>query len=183
MRAPYLFCLALLALELATPRPARREATARDAGTFWTMQVLIFGSLTAAFWLWSDPRVPAVPLPRWLVPVGAALLALGMALRLWAIQTLGRLFTRKVQVASDQPVVTRGPYHWIRHPSYSGGILEFVALGLSFASLWPCLLASLVPTAAYLLRLRHEEQVLARELGPPYREYMAHTWRLVPFVW
>jgi protein-S-isoprenylcysteine O-methyltransferase len=180
--SPYLFCAALVALELFTRRPDRSEARGRDGGTFWTMQVLIFASLTAAFWMWGDPRVPGLRLPAWTVAAGAALLVAGMAIRLWAIRSLGRFFTRKVQVAADQPVVERGPYRWVRHPSYTGGILEFWALGLSFGSLWPGLLSAVVPTVAYLLRLRHEEAVLAETIGEPYRAYMGRTKRLIPFV-
>jgi protein-S-isoprenylcysteine O-methyltransferase Ste14 len=34
----------------------------------------------------------------------------GLALRVWAVLTLGRSFSTFIQVDADQAVVTRGPY-------------------------------------------------------------------------
>ena len=43
--------------------------------------------------------------------------------------------------------------------------------------------ALLPPLIGFGIRIRREERVLARELGEPYRAYMARTHRLVPGVW
>jgi protein-S-isoprenylcysteine O-methyltransferase len=51
----------------------------------------------------------------------------GLALRTWAVQTLGRFFTLQVHVEPSQQIVQTGPYRWIRHPSYAGAWLTFVA--------------------------------------------------------
>lgn len=39
---------------------------------------------------------------------------------MWAILTLGRWFTYDVRVAEGQPVVTTGPYRWVRHHTSFG---------------------------------------------------------------
>jgi isoprenylcysteine carboxyl methyltransferase (ICMT) family protein len=52
----------------------------------------------------------------------AFLLAIaGIVLRWYAIVTLGRFFSMRVQTTSDQQVVESGPYRFVRHPSYTGG--------------------------------------------------------------
>jgi protein-S-isoprenylcysteine O-methyltransferase Ste14 len=38
-------------------------------------------------------------------------------------------------------------------------------------------------TAAFLRRIRVEEDVLSAVLGEPYRDYMRHTQRLIPAVY
>jgi len=63
---------------------------------------------------------------------GIGLTLLGVALRQWAIATLGRFFVGKVLVQPDQQVITAGPYRWLRHPSYTGFWLEMVGIGAYF---------------------------------------------------
>jgi len=48
----------------------------------------------------------------------------GIALRQWAITTLGQCFVGHVLVQPGQAVVRSGPYRWLRHPSYAGHWLE-----------------------------------------------------------
>src|ERR1700722_15030260 len=49
------------------------------------------------------------------VPIGLALMWLGLALRIWSVVTLGASFRTTVEVDQDQPVVSNGPYRWVRH--------------------------------------------------------------------
>jgi protein-S-isoprenylcysteine O-methyltransferase len=113
----------------------------------------------------------------------AALFAAAIGLRWWAIRVLGRFFTVDVTLQKDHAVVTSGPYAYVRHPSYTGALLAFVALGASFGSWWsvPLLLLPIVPAFAY--RIFVEEAALTRGLGEPYRRYCERTWRLIPWVW
>ena len=70
----------------------------------------------------------------------------------------------------------------MRHPSYSGSLLEFLGVGLSLGSLY-CLLCVFIPPVVTLFyRMRVEEQELLTALGDPYRLYLARTKRLVPYV-
>src|SRR5215207_8969352 len=52
------------------------------------------------------------------VLAGLAVVALGLALRAWAVHELGRFFKFTVVVQADHRVVDTGPYRLIRHPSY-----------------------------------------------------------------
>ena len=52
------------------------------------------------------------------IAAGLAIFVCGVALRMWAIATLGRLFTYDVAIQAGHRVVTSGPYRWVRHPSY-----------------------------------------------------------------
>src|SRR5262249_57390911 len=44
--------------------------------------------------------------------------ALAQALRYWSIRTLGERWNVRVIVVPGDPVVTRGPYRFVRHPNY-----------------------------------------------------------------
>ena len=82
-------------------------------------------------------KVPGATLPGspWLwVVLGCAVGVMGVALRWWTIRTLGKQFTRNLQIAEDHRVVVEGPYRRIRHPSYSGAILMFAGVGLGLGN-------------------------------------------------
>src|SRR5207302_2017957 len=112
----------------------------------------------------------------------AAMLLGGMAFRNWAVFTLGRFFTRVVQVVPGQTVVERGPYRWIRHPSYTGGLVAVLGIGVSMANLLPVVVIGAAHAVTYGYRIRIEERALAESIGEPYREYMRRTKRLIPFL-
>ncbi len=61
---------------------------------------------------------------------GVALMFLAKALKFWAIASLGRRWTYKVLVMPAVPLVTTGPYQWMRHPNYVAVVGELVAMAL-----------------------------------------------------
>jgi protein-S-isoprenylcysteine O-methyltransferase Ste14 len=119
----------------------------------------------------------------WPVALGTLVFALGLALRARAVHELGRFFKFTVVVQTDHRVVDTGPYRLIRHPSYTGLLTIELGLGIALGT-WLSIPACLLPPlVAFSIRLLTEERVLARELGEPYRAYMARTKRLIPGVW
>ncbi|MCB0783598.1 MAG: hypothetical protein KDC02_05085, partial [Flavobacteriales bacterium] len=46
--------------------------------------------------------------------LGALLMLVGLAFRVWAIRTLDRAFSATVQIKEDQQLITSGPYRWLR---------------------------------------------------------------------
>ena len=117
------------------------------------------------------------------VAVGLTALVLGVALRTWAILTLGRFFKFVVVIQDGHHVVDSGPYRFVRHPSYSGGLLALVGAGIALDSWLSILAAAGVPLLAILIRIAVEEARLARDLGDDYRSYARHTKRLIPGLW
>jgi protein-S-isoprenylcysteine O-methyltransferase Ste14 len=107
----------------------------------------------------------------------------GISLRLWSFRTLGRYFTFTVQTSSDQPVINEGPYRVIRHPSYSGLLLVFMAVGLFIGNWWSFVVLTVAIAGGLVFRIRVEERALMQSLGDGYRDYAATHKRLVPLIW
>ena len=105
----------------------------------------------------------------------------GIAFRWYAIARLGRFFTTRVMVASDQTVVDTGPYRLVRHPSYTGALLTVFGVLLSNTN-WLTLACFLLAIPGFAYRMWVEEKALANGLGQPYRDYMRRTKRLIPYV-
>lgn len=115
--------------------------------------------------------------------IGATIGWLGLLLRWWSFATLGSYFTTVVMTSPDQPVVDRGPYRILRHPSYTGLLAAVLGVGLMLGN-WAGAAASfLVILLALVWRLRREERALVEALGSAYLEFVRDRARLVPFVW
>jgi protein-S-isoprenylcysteine O-methyltransferase Ste14 len=117
-----------------------------------------------------------------LMGISLALIAAGVVIRWTAILTLGSLFNTRVVVQQDHRLVRTGLYRWVRHPSYSGLLLVFLGLGLSFGN-WLSVAVIVVPFFAVLLyRIQVEESSLLEALGQDYAEYCKTTKRLLPGI-
>ena len=95
---------------------------------------------------------------------------------------LGKHFTGDVKATEDQPVIENGVYRWVRHPSYTGGMLMYLGTGLALTNWLSVAIIVAAGGAAYLYRVRVEERALQAALGGRYQEYMRRTKRFIPFV-
>ncbi|KAF9912281.1 hypothetical protein EC991_000173 [Linnemannia zychae] len=59
--------------------------------------------------------------------VATALCLLGYALRKWSFVTLDRFFTYQLTIRTGHKLVQSGPYTYLRHPSYTGAIINSIA--------------------------------------------------------
>ena len=90
--------------------------------------------------------------------------------------------TVRIQQERGQTVISTGPYHYVRHPMYAGGLLLFLGTPLLLGS-WYGLLLVLIMIPAGAARAVLEERVLREEL-PGYAAYMEQVkYRLIPYVW
>ena len=130
LRLPALWAVVALGVLASALQPSYRfrdpVRLPEDRGTFRQIMLTVYGTQAAALVELVLRRPPGLPFDAlsW-----GALLAMGagLALRTWAIATLGEWFTLRVGVQPAQPLVQRGPYRVIRHPSYAGALLTLVA--------------------------------------------------------
>ena len=142
--------------------------------------VVIFLGIRAAF----NASQFAIPGDRMLIfDIGIFLILAGAAFRWYSIWVLGKFFTRVVSIQAGQTVVEKGPYRFIRHPSYSGAMLSFLGFGLALTNWLSLALIILGTVIGYGYRVSVEEKALVEGLGQPYRDYMQHTKRFIPFVY
>jgi protein-S-isoprenylcysteine O-methyltransferase len=125
-------------------------------------------------------RMSFISLTAW---VGVVVMLGGVALRVWANETLGRYFTRTLRVQADQTVVSDGPYRLLRHPGYLGDILLWSGAAFTTLNWVAFVIVTLAAFLAYNYRIHVEETMLQETLGAPYRAYAAHTKRLIPFIY
>ncbi len=155
----FLVVIGLTALErlaelVVSARNARwsfaRGGVESGRGHFPAMVALHTGLLVACV---VEVLVADRPFLPWLGWPALALVVVSQALRWWCIATLGPRWNTRVIVVPGLPLVTGGPYRWLRHPNYVVVVLEGIALPLVHTA-WVTALAFTVLNAVLLLRFR-----------------------------
>jgi protein-S-isoprenylcysteine O-methyltransferase len=114
---------------------------------------------------------------------GIVLIWAGILFRFWSIQTLGIFFSTRLIIQEHHELITKGPYKYLRNPSYTGALITFIGFGLGIGN-WLST-AALLCTAliTYAWRIRVEERMLLERFGRTFEDYKKRTWALIPFVW
>ena len=187
MTASHLFnalCLVWAISQLWIGRRRSGDPTkTRDRGTLNLLIVAIFAALAFGIWLaWRDDgQVATRNLP--LLWSGMAAMLAGLLLRWWSVRTLAQYFTVDIAIQPGQELIRRGPYRLLRHPSYTGALLTVFGFGIALGQLLAALVVIVPITAAFLWRIRIEEQMLAQAFPDAYPAYARETRRLIPFIW
>jgi protein-S-isoprenylcysteine O-methyltransferase Ste14 len=114
---------------------------------------------------------------------GLLLIIAGLIIRFIAIFSLGRFFTVDVTILDHHKLKTDGLYRLIRHPSYLGSLISFLGFGISLNN-WISLIIIFIPvTIAMLHRIKIEEQLLTKQFGTEYSDYIKKTFRLIPWIY
>ncbi|MBW6473243.1 MAG: isoprenylcysteine carboxylmethyltransferase family protein [Anaerolineaceae bacterium] len=119
----------------------------------------------------------------WVSVLGLILLVVGYTISSYAL-IVNRFFSGMVRLQTDrgQHVISEGPYRWVRHPGYAGGLLAYLATPLLLNSIW-LLIPILLTVGLYVMRTSLEDRFLQKNLEG-YREYAKKVqYRLVPGIW
>jgi protein-S-isoprenylcysteine O-methyltransferase Ste14 len=169
---------ALLAERLGSP--FQRAQMTWDKIFMAVVMVLYFAWLIL---MGLDARWAISRMPIWLQALGA----LGVALANYVVFLAFRENSYaapvvKIQRERGHKTVSTGPYAFVRHPMYAGGLLMFLGMPLQLGSwLGVAALALMVPLLA--IRIVMEERTLAAELEG-YRDYAARVrYRMIPGLW
>ena len=139
--------------------------------------VIIFCALDVGRFGW----VPELHL-FWVI-VGIGLYAVGQLIILWA-KKKNKFFSSVVRIQKERghKVCKEGPYAYVRHPGYVGGLIYTLATPLVLGSFWG-LVINLVTILPLLVRTYLEDKTLQKELDG-YLEYTKEVkYRLVPKIW
>jgi protein-S-isoprenylcysteine O-methyltransferase Ste14 len=107
----------------------------------------------------------------------------GLLLRVWTRLSLGGMYSGYLRIGVGHVLVTGGPYHFIRHPCYTGFIIMALGLALGYSSLIGLIAipALMIPGLAY--RIKVEERLLSEVFRDDFWAYARRSKRLIPWVW
>jgi protein-S-isoprenylcysteine O-methyltransferase len=113
--------------------------------------------------------------------IGVMVCLAGMALLVWGRQCLGRNWSQTVSVKKGHELVTSGPYRYVRHPMYAGGLIACLGSAMAGGGAWIFLL--IILGAIFFWRVGAEDKLMAQQFPNQYPDYKKRTKALIPFVW
>lgn len=167
---------ALAAARALGRRPGRSLGVARQRSAL--VAYLLAGGpyLLVCVLLWR--RVPVEPSEAIRIAclaIGGVLGAAGFALYEWGRVALGDMYNVSSSLGSelfeDHRLVVSGPYRLVRHPMYVGIALAALGALLVYRTWTTVFVVLAFPGAA--VKARHEERLLAEELGGAFGVYRA----------
>ena len=118
-------------------------------------------------------RLVPLPLPSGPVRVaaGVALVALGLALMLWAGRAMLGSHTTVNPWGSVSALVTSGPFGFTRNPIYLADLLVYLGVAVWAGTWWPVLAVPVLVAVVQWLVIGPEERYLTERFGGAYTAY------------
>jgi len=139
--------------------------------------ILIISILDGGRFDW-EPRIPIL-----IVIIGVVVYTIGQIIVLWA-KKANKFFSTVVRIQKDrgQTVCKDGPYRFVRHPGYLGGLLCNIVTPFVLSSFWG-LIPAVIAVVLLFIRTYLEDKTLQRELEG-YTDYTNEArYRLLPGIW
>ena len=139
--------------------------------------ILIISILDGGRFGW-EPRIPIL-----VVIIGVVVFTIGQIIVLWA-KKANKFFSSVVRIQKDrgQTVCKDGPYRFVRHPGYLGGLLYIIVTPFVLSSFWG-LIPAVIAVVLMFIRTYLEDKTLQRELEG-YTDYTNEArYRLLPGIW
>jgi len=134
LAAVIVMMLAELKRSRVNERLLRQRGAVEPPGDVYRALAIVYPGL---FVLMAAEGAVAGPSPEALLVAGFAVFAAAKILKLWAVTTLGRRWSYRVLVLPSEPLITTGPYAYLRHPNYAavfgeiGGFALMVGAGVT----------------------------------------------------
>ena len=152
--------------ELILSRHNTRKLLARGAievaAGHYPLMVAVHAAWLAALWIFGRDQ-----------PVNPAALAVYLALqalRTWVMVTLGPRWTTRIIVLPDAPLITAGPYRYLRHPNYAVVAGEIAVLPLMLDLPELAVLFTTLNAIVLFIRIRAEDRALDLSRPPAAHE-------------
>ena len=183
-----IWCVGVIAwFVIRYPHARRSRRTAKQRVAYRKLELVLLsistlglGIVPAIYVVSGQPRFASYPLQAWQVFAGALIFLGALYLFRRTHSALGRNWSVTLEVRENHALITDGIYKYVRHPMYSAFWLWAIAQAFLLPN-WIAGLSGIVGFGTlYLLRVRHEEQMMLETFGSVYAEYARRTGRIFP---
>ncbi|MED1562273.1 isoprenylcysteine carboxyl methyltransferase [Alkalihalobacillus alcalophilus ATCC 27647 = CGMCC 1.3604] len=127
--------------------------------------------------LFSEIAVTQPEMMKW-TAIPFCLFIIAQVVRVWALSSLGRFWNTRIMILPGARVVTKGPYHFMRHPNYMVVAVEIISLPIIFQAYWTAFLFTVLNGVVLSIRIKEEERALQADTN--YNEIFENKSRFIP---
>jgi protein-S-isoprenylcysteine O-methyltransferase Ste14 len=138
---------------------------------------LVFNDIFGHRWLGLGRRF--LPVSDAIGEAGFAITVTGVALAIWARWHLGENWSATVTLKEGHELIRSGPYHYIRHPIYTGMLVAFAGTVLALGELRG-LVSFAIAITSFHSKARKEERFLTQEFGEAFNDHVRRTGKFLP---
>jgi protein-S-isoprenylcysteine O-methyltransferase Ste14 len=161
-----------------------KKNTSLNVGHFTGLRIIIFVlavGLLRFMGVQYSPFRNQIATNSELIPIlGFIMFLLGLLLAIWARFYLGKNWGMPMSQKLNPELVTAGPYHYIRHPIYTGILLAM--LGSAIAISLYLLTIFIIIGVYFIYSALSEERLMAQQFPKTYPAYKSKTKMLLPFI-
>jgi len=186
-----IWIIGLLIYQIAIYIPRVREykgkkrvtLVAKPGDVFLELSTWVFWQLLPFFCIIGEMLSFAdYTLPIWAGWIGVVLFVASLWLYRRAYADLGSNWSARMEILTEQTLVTKGVYAHSRHPIYAAMFIWAIAQPLLIHNWIAGFGLLLLFTPLYLTRMPREEKMMLEHFGEEYRVYMKKTKRLFPNI-
>jgi protein-S-isoprenylcysteine O-methyltransferase Ste14 len=115
--------------------------------------------------------------------IGLALYSIGISFRYVGTLTLGKYFTRGIEIETNHQLVSNGLYTYLKHPLYLGLFLLGVSTSFVYGNYLMIIVSMLLMGSTLNYRMVLEERAMEQVIGKRYTEWKAKRYRFIPFIY
>ncbi|URZ01029.1 methyltransferase family protein [Clostridium felsineum] len=165
-----------------TAKGGRNGNKKSDKGSIWLIILGYSLSLYVGFYF-TDFNIIRLTIPHVFYYIGILLIIAGTIIRSYSVWTLKKAFTLSVQTTSNQHLIQKGFYRYVRNPAYTGSILSLVGIACSFRNFFAPIVVLIICIFCYGIRIKIEEKALKEHFKQEFDDYKKRTYCLFPFIW
>jgi protein-S-isoprenylcysteine O-methyltransferase Ste14 len=114
---------------------------------------------------------------------GLFLYTTGVVFRYVGTLTLGKYFTRDVEVSHDHELISTGLYKYLRHPLYLGLFFLGIGTSLVFGNYLTIITSILLMGGTLNHRMALEEKAMEKIIGDKYVAWKKKRYRFFPYIY
>lgn len=104
--------------------------------------------------------------------VGFALMS---KLQYSSAKALGKTYTQEIMIFKNHPIISNGPYKYLRHPQYFGQVAGNIFAAIALSNPFLLIFTLFLELPLYIKRARLEEELLLKHSESTYSGYVTKT--------